>query len=191
MDGFPAGRARGLQALESLCRKPHPAKPGSVFPRLQPKASRSLPSWTETQVSVTPSYLASESLRVPKAGRSPLGKRPRRAARSRVTRSRHKRPPPAVYASLAGDPSIYSVSPLSWLRSALGGYCILRSIALSSFLATVSQPQKLLVLWSGKQKQVDLHFECGREFNKNDDTGGTFYRSIGIGSAMAGGRMPL
>ena len=88
-------------------------------------------------------------------------------------------------------PSIYSVSPLSWLRSALGGYCILRSIALSSFLATVSQPQKLLVLWSGKQKQVDLHFECGREFNKNDDTGGTFYRSIGIGSAMAGGRMPL
>jgi hypothetical protein len=49
----------------------------------------SLPSWTETQVSVTPSYLASESLRVPKAGRSPLGKRPRRAARSRVTRIRH------------------------------------------------------------------------------------------------------
>jgi hypothetical protein len=49
---------------------------------------------TETQVSVTPSYLASESLRVPKAGRSPLGKRPRRAARSRVTRIRHKRPPP-------------------------------------------------------------------------------------------------
>ena len=33
-------------------------------------------------------------LRVPKAGRSPLGKRPRRAARSRVTRSRHKRPTP-------------------------------------------------------------------------------------------------
>jgi hypothetical protein len=41
-----------------------------------------------------PSYLASECLRVPKAGRSPLGKRPRRAARSRVTQSRHKRPTP-------------------------------------------------------------------------------------------------
>ena len=43
-------------------------------------------------------------LRVPKAGRSPLGKRPRRADRSRVTRSRHKRPPSPVYASLAGSP---------------------------------------------------------------------------------------
>ena len=36
-------------------RKPHPAKPESVFPRLSPKRL-SLPSWTETQVSVTPSY---------------------------------------------------------------------------------------------------------------------------------------
>jgi hypothetical protein len=29
-------------------RKPHPAEPGSVFPRLSPKRL-SLPSWTETQ----------------------------------------------------------------------------------------------------------------------------------------------
>jgi hypothetical protein len=36
--------------------------------------------------------------------RSPLGKRPRRAARSRVTQSRHKRPPFPIYASLAGSP---------------------------------------------------------------------------------------
>src|SRR5580704_9141198 len=100
------------RGTRSLSRKPHPAKPGSVFPRLQPKASRSLPSWTETQVSVTPSYLASACLRVPKAGRSPLGKRPRRAARSRVTRSRHKRPPPPSTLALAGSPHIYSVSPL-------------------------------------------------------------------------------
>src|SRR5271165_6798978 len=58
-------------------------------------------------------------------------------------------------------PSIYSVSRLSRLRSALGGgYCILRSIALRSFLATVSQPQKLLALCLGKQsREVDLHFE--------------------------------
>jgi hypothetical protein len=40
-------------------------------------------------------------------------------------------------------------------------------------------------------KQVDLHFEWGRGFNKKDDTRGTFYRSTGLGSAMAGGRMPL
>ena len=45
-----------------------------------------------------------ECLRVPKAGRSPLGKRPRRAARSRVTRIRHKRPSSPVYATLAGSP---------------------------------------------------------------------------------------
>src|SRR5271165_586811 len=58
-------------------------------------------------------------------------------------------------------PSIYSVSRLSRLRSALGGgYCILRSIALRSLLATVSQPQKLLALCLGKQsREVDLHFE--------------------------------
>jgi hypothetical protein len=41
------------------------------------------PRPAETQVSVRPSYLASECLRVPKAGRSPLGKKPRRAARSK------------------------------------------------------------------------------------------------------------
>ena len=40
-------------------------------------------------------------------------------------------------------------------------------------------------------KQVDLHFEWGRGFNKKDDTGGTFYRSTGLKSAMASGRMPL
>jgi hypothetical protein len=50
-----------VAALGLLIGKPHPAKPGPVFPQLQPKASKSLPSWTETQVSVTPSYLASES----------------------------------------------------------------------------------------------------------------------------------
>jgi len=46
---------------------------------------------------------------------------------------------------------IYSVSRLSRLRSALGSYCLLRSIALRSFLATVSQAQKLLVLCSGSK----------------------------------------
>jgi hypothetical protein len=51
-----------------------------------------------------PSYLASESLRVSKAVRSPLGRRPRRAARSRVTRIRHKRTSSPVFATFAGAP---------------------------------------------------------------------------------------
>ena len=43
--------------------------------------------------STLPSHTAhSTILRAPQAGRSPLGKRPWRAARSRVTRIRHKRP---------------------------------------------------------------------------------------------------
>src|SRR5260370_42198739 len=45
----------GSTSTRSLNRKPHPAKPGSVFPRLSPKRL-SLPSWTETQFSVTPSF---------------------------------------------------------------------------------------------------------------------------------------
>jgi hypothetical protein len=69
------------------------------FPRLGPKRLR-LPSRTETQVSVTPSYLASAVYAPSKPARSPLGKRPLRAARSRVTRSRHKRfPPPSTLRS--------------------------------------------------------------------------------------------
>jgi hypothetical protein len=64
-------------------------------------------------------------------------------------------------------------------------------IAFCSFLATVSQPQKAVGTLVEEAKQVDLHFEWGRGFNKKDDTRGTFYRSTGLGSAMAGGRMPL
>src|SRR6266566_9283594 len=88
-------------------------------------------------------------------------------------------------------PSIYSVSRLSRLRSALGSYCILRSIALSSFLATASQPQKLSVLYSGAKQGGWICILGERGLNKKDDTGRTFYRSTGIGSAMASGRMPL
>jgi hypothetical protein len=45
-------------------------------------------------------------------------------------------------------------------------------------------------LFGVPNRGVDLHFgDCG--LNKKDDTGGTFYRSTGIESAMASGRMPL
>ena len=45
-----------------------------MCPRLQPKASRSLPSWTETQVSVTPSYLASGVFASSKPDARPSGR---------------------------------------------------------------------------------------------------------------------
>ena len=94
--------------LGSLNRKPHPAKPGPEFPRLSPK--RLEPTFLNGNPGFRNAFLSClGSLRVPKAGRSPLGKRPRRAARSRVTRIRHKRPPPLTSLRV---PSIYSVSPL-------------------------------------------------------------------------------
>ena len=58
-----------------------------------------------------------------------------------------------------GVPSIYSVSRLNRLRSALGRLLSFALKALSSFLATVSQPQKALVFCSGvKQERAGLHF---------------------------------
>jgi hypothetical protein len=51
-------------------------------------------------------------------------------------------------------PAIYFVSPLSRLRSALGGNCILRSTALGSFLAAGCQPQNEVL----GQTDSDLRF---------------------------------
>jgi len=74
-------------------RKPHPPKPGPGFLGSRPR--RLEPTFLNGNPGFRNAFLSClGSLRVPKAGRSPLGKRPRRAARSRVTRSRHKRPPP-------------------------------------------------------------------------------------------------
>src|SRR5580704_470469 len=55
-------------------------------------------------------------------------------------------------------PSIYSVSRLSRLRSALGRLLSFALKALCSFLARVSQPAKAVgpLFWS--QQGVDLHF---------------------------------
>ena len=58
-----------------------------------------------------------------------------------------------------GVPSIYSVSRLSRLRSALGRLLSFALIALSSFLATVSQPRKSRgYLAREANRGVDLHF---------------------------------
>jgi hypothetical protein len=43
----------------------------------------------------------------------------------------------------------------------------------------------------GKPTGGGFAFWVNGGLNKKDDTGGTFYRSTGIGSAMASGRMPL
>ena len=60
------------------------------------------------------------SLRVPKAGGSPLGKRPRRAGRSRVTRSRHKRPPPPSTLRSRGPLHLFRFAAPALLTARLG-----------------------------------------------------------------------
>src|SRR5882762_2272016 len=80
-----------------------------------------------------------------------------------------------------GVPSIYSVSRLSRRRSALGRLLSFALRALSSFLATVSQPRKKpWVPCSGSQQGGGFAFWVDRGLSKKDDTGGAFYRSTGI-----------
>jgi hypothetical protein len=70
------------------------------------------------------------------------------------------------------------------------GNCILRSTALRSFLAANCQPQKPFGSWSGGQTGK-FAFWVVVDWSTKDDTGRTFYRSAGSGSAMASERMPL
>jgi hypothetical protein len=78
-----------------------------VFPRLQPKASRSLPSWTETQVSVTPSYLASGVYASAKPELAPREEDHGAPLGQELRESGINGPLPTSWV-----PSIYSVSPL-------------------------------------------------------------------------------
>jgi len=100
----------GSTSTRSLNRKTPSRKAGIGVSSAEPKASQ--PTFLNGNPGFRNAFLSClGSLRVPKAGRLPLGKRPRRAARSRVTRSRHNGLLPRLRFA-RGVPSIYSVSPL-------------------------------------------------------------------------------
>src|SRR6202022_58381 len=61
------------------------------------------------------------------------------------------------------------------------GYCILRSIALSSFLATASQPQKLLVLYSGAKQGGGFAFWVSVDSIRRMTPEELFTAALGLG----------
>jgi hypothetical protein len=147
------GCARGRNstgAVASLTRPtgkreetPSP-KPGPVFPRLQPKASWSLPSWTEPQVSVTLPILPRRVYAPPKPDARPSGGDQGRERRKFIAR-------------LVGvDPTLVSPAAKSITRepTTSKAHALVRPIAMSFLCLNVVQtwPAKgLLILRDGSK----------------------------------------
>jgi hypothetical protein len=142
--GTALARSLRLRGLLGSGRKLHPAKPGPVFPRLQPKASWSLPSWTEPQVSVTLPILPRRVYAPPKPDARPSGGDQGRERRKFIAR-------------LVGvDPTLVSPAAKSITRepTTSKAHALVRPIAMSFLCLNVVQtwPAKgLLILRDGSK----------------------------------------